>query len=315
MKKGILFICCAIIACCLGVCVQISQEAPEEEKDLPKHVILVGFDGLSAYCLNNGADMPTFRKMMAEGASTLENRSILPSSSACNWASMFMGAGPELHGYTEWGSRVPELPSRVVNADNRFPNIFGLYRDKAPKAEIGYIFGWEGMNYLVDTLAINYRRLVPMTPENPGGLTSVAVQYIKEKKPDLCAIIFDEPDGTGHSKGWSSPEYYSMVHHLDSCLAQVVNAVQEAGIMDETVIILSADHGGIETGHGGKTMNEMQTPIVFYGKNVKKGYKIPESTMVYDIAGTIAYLLDVQQPQVWIARPILSAFEIASCEK
>ena len=55
-------------------------------------------------------------------------------------------------------------------------------------------------------------------------------------------------------------------------------------------------------------MNEMQTPIVFYGKNVKKGFKIPESTMVYDIAGTIAYLLDVPQPQVWIARPIMSAF-------
>ena len=49
--------------------------------------------------------------------------------------------------------------------------------------------------------------------------------------------------------------------------------------------------------------------LVFYGKNVKKGFKIPESTMVYDIAGTMAYLLDVPQPQVWIARPILSAFE------
>ena len=309
MKKQILFICCAVIACCLGACIQTPQEAPQKEKNLPKHVILIGFDGLSAHCLNNGADMPTFRKMMAEGASTLENRSILPSSSACNWASMFMGAGPELHGYTEWGSRTPELPSRVVNGDNRFPNIFGLYRDKSPDAEIGYIFGWEGMNYLVDTLAINYRRLVPMTVENPEGLTSVAAQYIKEKKPNFGAVIFDEPDGTGHGKGWSSPEYFSMVNHLDSCLAEVVNAVQEAGIMDETVIILSADHGGIETGHGGKTMNEMQTPIVIYGKNVKKGFKIPESTMVYDIAGTIAYLLDVQQPQVWIARPILSAFE------
>ena len=44
-------------------------------------------------------------------------------------------------------------------------------------------------------------------------------------------------------------------------------------------------------------------------KIVKKGFKIPESTMVYDIAGTMAYLLDVPQPQVWIARPILSAFE------
>lgn len=149
MKKQILFICCAVIAYCLSACNTAPQQVPLKEKNLPKHVILIGFDGLSAHCLNNGADMPTFRKMMAEGASTLENRSILPSSSACNWASMFMGAGPELHGYTEWGSRTPELPSRVVNSDNRFPNIFGMYRDKAPEAEIGYIYEWEGMNYLV----------------------------------------------------------------------------------------------------------------------------------------------------------------------
>ena len=61
-----------------GACNTAPQQAPLKEKNLPKHVILIGFDGLSAHCLNNGADMPTFRKMMAEGASTLENRSILP---------------------------------------------------------------------------------------------------------------------------------------------------------------------------------------------------------------------------------------------
>lgn len=79
MKKQILFICCAVIAYCLSACNTAPQQAPLKEKNLPKHVILIGFDGLSAHCLNNGADMPTFRKMMAEGASTLENRSIDPA--------------------------------------------------------------------------------------------------------------------------------------------------------------------------------------------------------------------------------------------
>ena len=192
MKKQILFICCAVIAYCLSACNTAPQQAPLKEKNLPKHVILIGFDGLSAHCLNNGADMPTFRKMMAEGASTLENRSILPSSSACNWASMFMGAGPELHGYTEWGSRTPELPSRVVNSDNRFPNIFGLYRDKAPEAEIGYIYEWEGMNYLVDTLAMSFRKHAPMSTENPNGRTRSV--YQGEEAEPLCDHI--------RSAGW-----------------------------------------------------------------------------------------------------------------
>lgn len=99
-----------------------ASNAFSKNKHLPKHVILIGYDGLSSDCIREGADMPVLRKMMREGAYTLERRSVLPSVSACNWASMFMGAGPELHGYTEWGSRVPELPSRVVNDDNRFYN-------------------------------------------------------------------------------------------------------------------------------------------------------------------------------------------------
>jgi len=308
MKKNLLLIGFVCLVCLFTACESTSQQTPLEGNNFPKHVILVGFDGWSAHSMNNGADMPTVRSLMAEGASTLENRSVLPSSSAVNWASMFMGAGPELHGYTEWGSRIPELPSRVVNTDNRFPNIFGLFRDKDPDAEIGYIYEWEGMNYLIDTLAVNYRQQAAMSPENPDGCTPYAVQYIKEMKPNLCAVIFDQPDGVGHGSGWTSSEYYAKINHLDSCLAQIVNAIKEAGIIDETVLIVTSDHGGIEKGHGGKTMQEMQTPIVFFGKGIKSGFVIPESTMIYDIAGTIAYMLEIEQPQVWIARPIQSVF-------
>jgi predicted AlkP superfamily pyrophosphatase or phosphodiesterase len=308
MKTQIMLFKSLLLLTFLGACSTMSQQTVKE-KEMPKHIIMVGFDGFSAYCMNNGADMPTLRKLMAEGAYTLENRSVLPSSSAVNWSSMFMGAGPELHGYTEWGSRTPELPSRVTNSDNRFPNIFGLYREKAPDAEIGLIFEWEGINFLVDTLALNYRRHTPVTAENLDGCTAYAVNYIKEKKPNFCAIIYDQPDGVGHAKGWESPEYFANVNKLDGYLAQIIQAAEEAGIMDETVIMVVADHGGIKTGHGGKTMEEMQTPIVFCGKGIKKGHRIQESTMIYDIAGTLAYMMNVEQPQVWIARPIVSIFE------
>lgn len=286
-----------------------SASAGEKQMSRPKHVIVVGFDGLSAYCLNHGAKMPFLRKMMKEGAYTLENRSILPSSSACNWASMFMGAGPELHGFNAWDSREPAFPSRVLGKSGLFPNIFGLYREKAPDAEIGYIYEWIGMKFLVDTLAMNTCMHAEISEAFPEGAIAPAVKYIREKKPALLAVAFDNPDGTGHRYGWNSPEYLAMVEHQDSCIARIVEAVEEAGMMDETVIIVCSDHGGLERGHGGTSMNEMQTPIVFYGKGVKKGHQITESTMVYDIAGTLAWLLNVPQPQVWIARPITYAFE------
>ena len=65
-----------------------------------KHVVLIGLDGWGAYSMTK-ADMPNVRELMANGSYTLKKRSVLPSSSAVNWASMYMGAGPELHGYTE----------------------------------------------------------------------------------------------------------------------------------------------------------------------------------------------------------------------
>lgn len=307
MKRLSLF-CTAVIAVLSLVTFQSAEAANRSIKNPPKHVILIGFDGLSSYSINHGADMPTFRKLMAEGSSTTENRSVLPSSSAVNWASMLMGAGPELHGFTEWGSQKPELESRKLTENGLFPDIFYQIRQVKPKAELGYIYEWGGMLYLADTLSINCVQQAGLSGKDTKAATKAAVEYIKNKKPDFCAVIFAEPDGAGHTHGWKTDKYFAMLSHLDKALKEIVDAVKEAGMLDETIFILAADHGGIGTGHGGKTMDEMQTTIVFNGKGIKKGFRIPESTMVYDIAGTIGYMFSINQPQVWLARPIKSIF-------
>lgn len=317
MKK-ILHICLLAVSVLLAACggkPSVTQQTSKQPVHVPKHVIVVGFDGFSSFSINDGKvlpdmkHMPALRNLMANGSYTLENRSVLPSSSAVNWASMWMGAGPELHGYTTWGSQTPDLPSRVLTANGIFPDIFAMVRKTHPNAEIGYIYEWGGMRYLADTLSIDYIQPAPLSGENVDESTALAVNYIKEKKPNLCAVIFAEPDGTGHGIGWESPEYIEKLTHLDQALAAIVKAVEEAGIKDETVIMVTADHGGTGTSHGGITMKEMQTPIVFCGKGIKKGFVIPESTMVYDIAGTIGYMFGIEQPQVWTARSITSIFE------
>lgn len=100
-----------------------------------------------------------------------------------------------------------------------------------------------------------------------------------------------------------------MLNHLDNALQTIVDAVEDAGMMDETIFVLVSDHGGKGTGHGGSTLDEMETPIVFCGKGIKSDFEIPESTMVYDIAATIGYMFGVDQPQVWIGRPIMFIFK------
>lgn len=273
-----------------------------------KHVVLIGLDGWGAYSVPK-ADIPNIKQLMNDGAYTLKKRSTLPSSSAINWASMFMGAGPELHGYTEWGSKTPELPSRVLNQHGIFPTVFQLLRDDRPKAEIGCLYEWDGIKYLVDTLALSYHRQAPDYNKHPKALCEMAESYIKEKHPALLAVCFDNPDHIGHAAGHDTPEYYAKLKELDGYIGRIIKAVEDAGMLKETIFIVTADHGGIGNGHGGKTMNEMETPFIISGKNIKKGVQFDDiSMMQFDVASTIAYIFGLKQPQVWIGRPMKQVF-------
>lgn len=273
-----------------------------------KHVVLIGLDGWGSYSVQK-AHMPNVKTLMKQGAFTLKKRSVLPSSSAVNWASMFMGAGPELHGYTDWGSKTPELPSRELNAHGIFPTIFQLVRDKSPKAEIGCLYEWDGIKYLVDTLSLSYHAEAPDYNEYPEALCGMAERYIKEKHPKLLAVCFDNPDHVGHVSGHDTPEYYANLKELDRYIGRIIQAVKKAGMLKETIFIVTADHGGINKGHGGKTMAEMETPFIISGKGIKKSGEFSESMMQFDVASTIAYIFGLQQPQVWIGRPMKQVFK------
>lgn len=299
MKKSILFIL---------LCTFVLAEGAFAAKWKAKHVVLIGLDGWGAYSVEK-ADMPNVKKLMADGSYTLKKRSVLPSSSAVNWASMFMGAGPELHGYTEWYSETPELPSREVNKQNIFPTVFSLLRQSDPKAEIGCIYEWKTIRCLVDTFALNYDKHVAEAEKNPAAAAQYAVEYIKKARPNLVSIIIDNPDHVGHAEGHDTPAYYTTMKELDGYVGQIIEAVKEAGMLDETIFIVTSDHGGINKGHGGKTMQEMETPFIISGKNINKGHLITESMMQFDVASTIARIFNLKQPQVWIGRPIVSVFK------
>ncbi|WP_289834668.1 alkaline phosphatase [Parabacteroides goldsteinii] len=292
-----------LLIVCAFLCVNVASAA----KWKAKHVVLIGLDGWGAYSVEK-AEMPTVKKLMADGSYTLKKRSVLPSSSAVNWASMFMGAGPEIHGFTEWGSEKPELPSREISHYGLFPSVWGLFRDANPDAEMGYIYEWGGMKYLAEMQAMNKEVNIAPSESNPRGCTDAVVSYIKESRP-FVGIIFEQPDGVGHGDGHDTPAYYTKLKELDGYIGEIVKAVADAGMLDETIFIVTADHGGINKGHGGKTMQEMETPFIISGKNVKKGYEFTESMMQFDVASTIAYIFNLKQPQVWIGRPMKQVFK------
>lgn len=273
-----------------------------------EHVFLIGIDGWGAYSMNK-AKVPNIRQLMRSGSYTLKKKAVLPSSSAPNWASMYMGVGPELHGYCEWGSQVPDLPSRVLNEHHIFPTIFSILREQMPQSEIGNLCEWDGIRFLVDTLALNYDRHVVEAGTDSAATCRYAVNYIKKKKPTFFNIVFDALDHVGHAVGHDTPAYYAKLEEIDCYIGEIVNAMKEAGILEKSIVIVTADHGGIKNNHGGRTMQEMETPFVICGENIKKNYEIQESMMQFDVASTIAAIYNLKQPQVWIGRSVSSIFE------
>lgn len=298
-----------IFAKCLVAAVTLTVGIAEVGAKLPAkpNVVLIGLDGWGSYSYDK-ADMPTVKHLAEAGCVTLKKRSVLPSSSAPNWASMFMGAPVELHGYTEWGSERPSMPPVTDYSNGIFPTIFQIFRQAEPDAEIGVLYEWKGIKHLVDTLSLSRHALAPNYKRHPEALVGMAEEYIVAHKPRLLAVCFDNPDDVGHKAGHDSAEYYEKLEELDCYVGRILRAIEEAGMADNTIIIVTADHGGIDHNHGGTTMAEMETPFIIYGPGIRSGCEIGEVMMQYDVAATIADILGIDPPQAWTGRPLHSVY-------
>ncbi len=293
MKKFLLFAIAmvAAVAC-----------APKANEPKAQHVFIIAFDGWGSYSMDS-VKMPNTRALMAEGSYTLHKRTVLPSDSAPNWASMFGGAPTEFHGWSNNGDG-PDVTPVYVNENGVFPTIFSLVNEQMPTSEIGCVYEWGGIKPLIDHQAIDF-----CVKEKPENIAAVSVDYIKNKKPNFFVVIYDDPDHVGHSAGHDTPAYYAKMEELDACLGQILAAIKEAGIYDDSIIIVTSDHGGINTSHGGRSLMEMDTPFIIAGKNIKKGGEFQQAMMQYDTAHTIAEAFGLEIPQVWNGNSMSHVFE------
>ena len=176
------------------------------------------------------------------------------------------------------------------------------------KAETACLFEWEGIRYLIDSLAVTYPERAMEYDKQPDQLCTMAEECINRHKPTFLAVCFDQLDHTGHADGHDTPAYYATLERLDTYVGRIIEALKQAGIYDDTIIMMTADHGGINKGHGGKTLQEMEIPFIIAGKNIRQGGEFKECMMQFDTAATIAYIFGLQQPQAWIGRPMKQVF-------
>tara|TARA_R100001369_G_scaffold29172_4_gene52732 strand:- start:221762 stop:222685 length:924 start_codon:yes stop_codon:yes gene_type:complete len=285
-----------ILVSCASTQKAISQE---QNKQHAKHIILVGIDGFGAHAFEK-AKIPNIREMMKNGSYSLKARAVLPSSSAVNWASMLMGSGPELHGFTEWDSREPELPSAKLGESGIYPTIFSLIDTQLPKAKKGAIYTWGGIRNLFERALVD----LDYNGETDTKTIEKATSFIAEEKPVFTFIHLDDADHAGHEIGFDSPEFYLEIEKIDVLIGKMIATLEDKNLMKETIIILTSDHGGNRKSHGGKTLKEVQIPWIAYGKGISSQGEMDSVIVTYDTGATIAYLLGLEIPEFWRGKPV-----------
>jgi predicted AlkP superfamily pyrophosphatase or phosphodiesterase len=271
----------------------------------PLHVFYLGVDGWGE-ASEEEAEMPTVDALSANGVSAVHARNVLPAKSAPNWEAMITGSGPDLTGWygNTWVPR-----GRVVYRDEfgYFPNLFAALRKARPEAQIGVFYEWSPLPRLYPrTVANENERVKHLSVPGSSDIDQI-IDWIGEvaaSEVSLTFVAFNGPDEEAHAHGFRSRQYYESLKHVDSLVGRLVEAVRAAGILEQSVFVLTADHGGTWIDHGIlNTERERRIPVIFNGKNVTRGKRLWDVS-ICDIAPTVLAMFGVAAPRVWVGHTL-----------
>ena len=265
------------------------------------HVIHISIDGLrgdllESYINTSPLDYPNFKRFVDEGATTFNARTDYSNTETLpNHTSMLTGRPVDQpsgtpntthHGYVDNG--VPPPSATLHNSGN--PNLsyvastFDVVHDNglstalyASKDRFSlYEQSYNATTGAPDTVGIDNGRDKIDHHLITTDFISMHTNYLS----DMVAFEFNYsflhyllPDGVGHSAGWGSEAWNSSVRLMDEYMGDILELIDNhAAFAGDTIIILTADHGGTGTGHGNASTPANYTiPLLIWGAGVAPG--------------------------------------------
>ena len=254
----------------LGTLAALAQ-TPIPPKD--RMVIVISLDGFPGFALEDAKQpVPTLRRLMREGT-WARMHIINPTITWPNHTTMVTGVHADEHGLLLNGTILRTNAWPPVRVDPKIDKEIMVHAptvyDAAHQAGL--------TTAQVDWVAINNAPTITwpfnewVTPNDPvaremierGVLTTNEVQdftkfniiwrdqvwtkaaayLIKEHKPNLLLFHLLTLDTTHHRYGPNTLAGSTAMAFVDSCVAQVVEAVQQAGMADRTTFLVVSDHG------------------------------------------------------------------------
>lgn len=139
-----------------------------------------------------------------------------------------------------------------------------------------------------------------------AGVAKAAVEQIFQGF-GLMFLHFPNPDLRGHKYGWMSGEYLKVLRQGDDALGRILAALEETGLLESTLIIVTADHGGHEKNHIGLVIEDFRIPWIASGPEIVHT-EITAALQTMDTAATVAYALGLPLQPDWDGIPVYEAF-------
>jgi predicted AlkP superfamily pyrophosphatase or phosphodiesterase len=298
---------CRFLAALTLAWIALSPGALADNPPRVHHVFIISFDQGNPDLIQK-ADMPVFHEMAEQGAHTWSAYTIVPSLTLPSHTSMLTGVGPQKH-QVLWNDYEPEKGLVKV------PTIFSIAKEQGLVTAM--FVGKEKFKHL-DVPGSLDAFVWPQPEDDAMAVAQAFALDLPRLKPNLCFIHFRDPDTAGHKYGAASPEKIQALENCDHALKIIKDAVGAADLLNDSVFILTADHGShnitnaagkIVGTHGSAAAADVEIPWVAWGKAVKPGFTVTSPVIQYDTAATALWLLGIAVPESFWGRPVTSAFD------
>jgi predicted AlkP superfamily pyrophosphatase or phosphodiesterase len=266
-------------------------------------VLIISVDGLRPD-LALRADAPNIRGLMARGsysfwASTTDVAITLPSH-----VSMLTGVTPRRHGI-EYNAKeaavvYPKVPTLLELArKNGLTTAMAAGKDKFNVFARPGALDWS--YYPADGLVTN------------DEVTSQALAILKAHQPQVFFVHYPEVDSVGHKIGWGTPEQIAAIQSADAGIGRLLGELKNLGLLDKTVVIISADHGGAGKSHGAGDPRSRHIPWIIAGPGIRKGVDLTtvQELVIHteDTFATACKILGIPLEPGLDGKPVDPAFE------
>ncbi len=266
-------------------------------------VVVVSIDGLRPDVALR-ADMPNLRELMRHGAYSFWARTTEMSITLPSHTSMLTGIVPERH-EIYWNYEIPDGQSFHAP----YPSLLDLAKSAGYSTAIS--IGKNKLRAISGEHAVDYG-YVPEGYAQNFQVAAGAAKIIQEHRPEVMFVHFADVDATGHGAQWGSDWQLQAANSADQGIGTIIAALRDAGVLGQTVILVTSDHGGAGNSHGPDDPRSRHIPWVICGPNTRQDYDLTRQRELIinteDTFATACWLLGIPVPEDIDGKPITAAF-------